>query len=175
MKKRYNGQFKDALYVSKCSGEPGLVVVFLIFAIFSAVGLIIFNCEKNIPKQTVTVANVILSAILALMLILVMVGIVKNYLIAKKISFAVYEQYLIILENGKQSDYKKINYTDIIGYTFEPHVTYDEDDSAHLFPTVFNFGYLFLTVKNETFKTQISDINTAKEWLSKFACITEII
>jgi hypothetical protein len=159
--------FKNALYISKGAGRSGLLVTSFIFGFFAILVIVIMNAEKwRIAK----IETIVCSVILVLCIIIFVIAMIRNITIFARVSFAVFNAYILVYtkDNTNSFYYAKICYEEIREYHFEPDITYDSDDTAHLFPHIQNYGDLSLNSKHEKFKVQIKDISTARKWMGKF-------
>jgi hypothetical protein len=98
--------------------------------------------------------------------------------ISKRIFFAIYEDCLIILPTDKDTikkpNYVRLSYDQIISYNFINATHKDIDEPRYSTPRKFNYGAMEIKALSESgqyvaYKTQISNIDKACEWLRKFA------
>jgi hypothetical protein len=176
--KRKN-QFDDALYVGRGGGRHSNIAA--LPGVFAVIALVVViwasDAKSGMPQDLRSLLLWIAIPTLSVCALLCIVIILVKDKISKRVFFAVYQDCLIILPTDKDTlkkpDYVRLPYNQIISYNFINATHKSIDEPGYRTPLKFNYGVMDITVRLEngqriTYKTQISNIDNAREWLKKF-------
>ncbi|MCL1984694.1 MAG: hypothetical protein FWG58_04790 [Methanomassiliicoccaceae archaeon] len=142
-----------------------LAGLFLTFAPIAVLMIVLVSMQDNVHDEmsawVITCGITILTGIAVLA-----ISALRYSHVAKRVHFAVFRDHLVILPTdgpSKHPEYIRIPYRDITDYKFERSIPYAPSYE----------GELIVTTKQSRYRTDIRDIELARDWMIKFAAVSE--